>query len=59
MLLLMAREGSSISLWSTQVVNRLSAWAAELAWTVERVPECHVRRIRLCGVECCQTASDM
>src|ERR1019366_7929159 len=39
MLLLMARYGSSISLWSTQVVKRLSAWAAELAWTVDSVPE--------------------
>ena len=32
------------SLWSTQLVKRLSAWAAELAWTVESVPECPVLR---------------
>src|SRR5487761_898813 len=38
-LLLIARYGSSMPLWRTQLVKRARAWAAELAWTVESVPE--------------------
>ena len=44
MLLLIARYGSSTPLCRTQLVKRLSACAAELAWTVEIVPECPVFR---------------
>src|SRR5437016_4719448 len=44
MLVLIARYGKSIPLCRTQLVNRARPCLADVAWTVERLPECPVLR---------------